>query len=206
MDDRLRPDEQAVDQLRLGIKAEIRKRRRSVRGAMPHAARVARSETITKHVLALPEWQSARTVMAFVSMRTEVQTASLIEAARGAQKRVAVPRMTPTFDELEVREWRAEEELEESGMMFLQPPSCAPVVVEHEVDLVIVPALAADARGHRIGYGKGFYDRLLPRLTRATRVGVLFEHELVAEVPDRPGDERLHVVVTDAGVLRIDGA
>lgn len=203
MDERRRDHApEAEDQLRLGIKAEIRKRRRGVRGAMPHEAREARSAAITARVLELPEWQEARTVLAFVSMRTEVQTAGLVAAARAAGKRVATTRMSPSYDELEVREWSADVELEESGMMFLQPPKDAPRVDEREVDLVLVPALAVDGRGHRIGYGKGFYDRLLPRLTRACRVAVLFEFELVAEVPNRPGDEPVDVVVTDADVLR----
>lgn len=169
---------------------------------MPHEARLTRSAAITERVLALPEWQDARTVLAFVSMRTEVQTEALVEAARAAGKRVAAPVMAASFDALDVREWRAEDELEESGMMFRQPPAEAPDVAREEIDLVLVPALAVDGRGHRIGYGKGFYDRLLPRLPRARRVAVLFEFELVAEVPERPGDEPVDVVVTDAAVLR----
>jgi 5-formyltetrahydrofolate cyclo-ligase len=87
-------------------------------------------------------------------------------------------------------------------MMFLQPPEHAPSVADGDVDLVIVPALAADERGHRIGYGKGFYDRLLPRLSGATRLCVIFDFELVAEVPNRPGDEMVDLIVTDARIAR----
>lgn len=186
------------------MKAEIRQRRRAVRRALPHEARLARSAAICQKVLELPEWERAKTVLAFVPMRSEVQVGELVERARSANKRVAAPRMTPSFDDLELAEWRDDEALEESGMMFLQPPDDSPRVAEAEVDLVLVPALAADDRGHRIGYGKGFYDRLLPRLTRALRVGVIFDFELVGEVPDRPGDQRLDLVVTDACVLRIE--
>ncbi len=194
----------AEDALRAGMKDEIRARRRSVRRAMPHAARVARSEAICRRVAELPEWQRAKTVLLFISMRTEVQTQELVALARAAGKRVAAPRMNETFDDLALVEWRTQDELEESGMMFLQPPSGAPPVDASEVDFVLVPALAADARGHRIGYGKGFYDRLLPRLTGARRVGVVFEFEQVAEVPERPGDERVNVLVTDTQTLRVD--
>ncbi len=192
----------AEDALRAGMKVEIRTRRRAVRRAMPHEARLARSEAIARRVIELEEWTRARTVLAFVSMRSEVQTAALVEAARAAGKRVAAPRMTHEYDDLEAHEWHEQDELEESGMMFLQPPVSAPRVEDDAIDLVLVPALAADDRGHRIGYGKGFYDRLLPRLTRATRVCVVFDFEIVAEVPDRPGDEPADLVVTDARVLR----
>lgn len=194
----------ADDALRAGMKAEIRQRRRSVRRAMPHEARVARSEAIARHVLALPEWGRARTVLAFVSMRSEVQTEALVAGARASGKQVAAPRMAADREHLELYEWREGAALEESGMMFMQPTADAPRVADEAVDLVIVPALAADERGHRVGYGKGFYDRLLPRLTRAFRVCVIFDFELVAEVPDREGDEATDVVVTDARVLRTE--
>lgn len=192
----------AEDALRQGIKAEIRQRRRSVRRAMPHEGRLARSEAITAKVIALPEWERARTVLAFVSMRSEVQTDGLVASARASGKRVAAPRLAPDRVSLELREWREGDELEESGMMFLQPPEDAAPVDDDAIDLVLVPALAADERGHRIGYGKGFYDRLLPRLSRACRVCVIFDFELVQEVPERAGDEPVDVVVTDLRVLR----
>ncbi len=194
----------AEDALRAGMKAEIRQRRRSVRRATPHEARVARSEVIARHVLALPEWERARTVLLFVSMRSEVQTEPLVAAARQAGKLVVAPRMAADRQHLELHEWREGDVLEESGMMFLQPRAEAPRVADDAVDLVIVPALAADERGHRVGYGKGFYDRLLPRLARAFRACVIFDFELVAEVPDREGDEATDVVVTDARVIRTE--
>lgn len=192
----------AEDELRDGMKAEIRTRRRSVRRAMPQEARLSRSEAICQRIVGLPEWVSARTVLAFVSMRSEVQTQSAVELARAAGKRVAATRMTPDYTDLEVREWRLSDPLEESGQMFLQPPPEAPSIPGDEVDLVIVPALAADDRGYRIGYGKGYYDRLLPRLPRAFRAAVVFDFELIAEVPERPYDVPVHAVATDLRLLR----
>lgn len=194
------PAEEAL--LRARIKQEIRTRRLAVRKALPREARWQRSEAICERLTALPEWSAAGTVLAFVSMRTEVQTAPAVERAWAEGKRVATTRMNPTFDDVELRTWCHGDELEESGMMFMQPLSTTPVVPEDEVDLVIVPALAVDARGHRIGFGKGFYDRLLPRLARAVRVAVVFDFEIIAEVPERAGDERVDVIVTDAQLIR----
>lgn len=199
-----RPSQAAEALLRARIKQEIRTRRLAVRRALPKEARWRRSETICERVVALPEWQAAETVLAFVSMRTEVQTAPAVERAWAEGKRVATTRMNATFDDVELRAWRRGDELEESGMMFMQPLSTTPVVPEDEVDLVLVPALAVDDRGHRIGFGKGFYDRLLPRLSRAARVAVVFDFEIVAEVPEREGDERVDVIVTDGQVIRTD--
>lgn len=190
------------DALRAGVKDEIRARRRALRKAIPKEARHARSEAIATRVRALPEWGAARTVLAFVSMRTEVQTDTLVRAAWSEGKRVATTRLTEDRDDLTLRAWNDGDELEESGMLFRQPLAGSVPVDESEVDLVLVPALAVDERGHRIGYGKGFYDRLLPRLTRALRVAIIFDFERIAEVPNRSGDEPVDVIVTDAHTVR----
>ena len=192
------PDE---DSIRAQLKAEIRTRRLATRRALPAEARNARSAAITARVLSLPEWGAARTVLAFVSMAREVQTGALVEAAWRAGKAVATTRMSPTRDDLELFAWREGDLLEESGMMFRQPLASAPRVDDAAIDLALVPALAADERGHRIGYGKGFYDRLLPRLD-AARVALVFDFERIVEVPNRPGDEPVDVVVTDERVVR----
>jgi 5-formyltetrahydrofolate cyclo-ligase len=201
--DRTDPAEEAY--IRAQVKQEIRRRRLSVRRAMPHEARVERSRAVCERLVALPEWRDAATVLAFVSMRSEVQTSEAVEAAWAAGKTVATTRMNATFDDVELRRWREGDELEESGMMFLQPLADAPTVADEDVDLVLVPALAVDDRGHRIGFGKGFYDRLLPRLTRATRAALVFDFELIAEVPEWEGDQPVDLVVTDRRVLRTRG-
>lgn len=200
-----RPSPAEESYLRARIKQEIRQRRLAVRKALPKEARRERSAKIAERVLALPEWASAKTVLAFVSMAREVQTGPIVERAWAEGKRVATTRMNETFDDLELRAWAEGDALEESGMMFMQPLAEAPPVPEDEVDLVLVPALAIDERGHRIGYGKGFYDRLLPRLGGARRVAVVFDFEIITEVPNREGDEPVDVVVTDGRVLRIAG-
>lgn len=199
---RREPSEEEVAYLRAAMKIEIRERRQQTRRALPREAREERSRSICERLMAMPEWADAETVLAFVSMPREVQTRPAVEAAWAAGKTVAAPRMNATFDDLELRAWRPDDALEESGMMFLQPPEEAPPVADDAVDLVLVPALAVDDRGHRIGYGKGFYDRLLPRLERALTVALVFDFERIAEVPDREGDVAVDVVVTDARVDR----
>ena len=71
---------------------------------------------------------------------------------------------------------------------------------------MVVPCLAIDPRGQRVGYGKGFYDRLLPTLPNAFRVAIAFDFQLVAEVPDAEGDVPVQAVVSDKRILRVDSA
>lgn len=190
------------DALRRRVKAELRQRMRAVRRALPDQARAERSARIWAQVFARPEWQGARTVMLFMSMRTEVDTRAASVASWAAGKRVASPRMTE--EGLEIREWReADMPVETGSMRVPEPPEDAPLIAPSEVDLVIVPALVLDERGARIGYGAGLYDRLLPSLTRAVRVGVIFDFQLMSEVPETVGDERVHIVVSDKRLIEI---
>jgi 5-formyltetrahydrofolate cyclo-ligase len=190
------------DALRRRVKIELRQRMRAVRRTLPDEARAERSARIWAQVFARPEWHNAQTVMLFVPMRTEVDTNPAAAALWAEGKRVAAPRMTE--DGLEIREWRATDEPVETGNMRVpEPPEHAPLILPTEIDLVIVPALVLDERGARIGYGAGLYDRLLPSLTRATRIGVIFDFQFVSEVPETDGDERVHIVVSDKRLIEI---
>lgn len=186
------------------VKAELRDRMRRVRKAIGEEGRAQRSRAIAARILGMPEWRAARTVALFVPMRTEVDVTLLETSARQAGQTVLAPRMVeverpggPPGLALELRVWEPGVEPVESGRMVREPPASAPLGQLAELDVVIVPALALDPSGARLGYGAGLYDGLLPRLPRALRIGVAFDFQLVAELPTAPHDERVHRVVTD---------
>lgn len=183
------------------VKIELRDRMRRVRRALGEDARAARSAKIAERVLALDAWRAARVVALFVPMRTEIDVTILERAAREDGKRIAAPRMIEDGCALELRAWEAEVAPVESGRMVREPPETAPLVDPASVDLVVVPGLAFDERGARVGYGAGLYDGLLPKCTKATRVGVCLDFQLALEVPETPGDVRVDLVVTDERVL-----
>jgi 5-formyltetrahydrofolate cyclo-ligase len=197
------------------MKAELRDRMRRVRKAIGDEGRRERSAKIAAHVLALPQWKDAKTVALFVPMRTEVDVTLLRDAALEAGKTIAAPRMIelasddPTMPprlSLELRSWGADIEPIESGKMVKEPPESAPLVSPESVDLVIVPALALDPSGGRVGYGAGLYDGLLPTLTRAFFVAVAYEFQLVVELPLAPHDRRVHHIVTDERSVAATGS
>jgi 5-formyltetrahydrofolate cyclo-ligase len=183
------------------VKIELRDRMRRVRRALGDEARAERSAKIAERVMALDAWRDAALVALFVPMRTEIDVTVLERAARQAGKRIAAPRMIDEGRTLELRAWETGVEPVESGRMVREPPESAPLVEPASVDLVVVPGLAFDERGARVGYGAGLYDRLLPRCTKAQRVGVCLDFQLVMEVPETPGDERVGVIVTDERTL-----
>ncbi len=196
-----------AERLEIGrrVKAELRDRMRRVRRALGPENRDARSAAIAERVRSTDAWARARTVALFVPMRTEIDVGLLERAARLESKRVAAPRMIEVQGrtELELREWVEGVAPVESGKMVREPPADAPWVDPATVDLVIVPGLAFDERGARIGYGAGLYDRLLPTCTGAARVGVAHDFQVLGELPEGPGDQRVDLVVTNERVVTV---
>lgn len=173
---------------------------RAVRGALPASACDARSAKIAKRVLALPELEGATTVLAFASIRNEVRTRPIIEAMYSAGKRVALPRVVE--DGLSLHLVEPGDELVDGAFSVPEPPSEAPRVQPSEIEFALVPALAVDPRGYRIGYGGGYYDKLLPMLRGARACVLAYDFQLIAEVPELPFDAPVHLIVTDARVIR----
>jgi 5-formyltetrahydrofolate cyclo-ligase len=97
------------------------------------------------------------------------------------------------------------EAMQEQGLGFREPTPSDPEAAPGELDAIVVPALAVDPRGHRIGYGAGFYDRALARFAPpATAIAVGFDFQLVAEAPETEGDVPVAWIVTDARAMRAE--
>jgi 5-formyltetrahydrofolate cyclo-ligase len=170
---------------------------------LPATARAARSAATVARVLELPEFARARTLVAFSALPKELDLSELLTKARQLGKRVGLPRVRGDAQTLELREVAQDAQLVEGAFGVFEPEPSAPLIDPADVDLALVPGLAFDARGHRIGYGRAFYDRLLPLLPRAFRIGVAFDFQFVSELPDEPHDVPMHCIVSDARCLRI---
>jgi 5-formyltetrahydrofolate cyclo-ligase len=195
-------DPEAEQELRYRAKAALRKRARALRNAIPREAALARSARIAERIEKLPFVAAASRVALFhpIEGRNEVDLTALGDRLRARGVRVAYPSIEPDTRVMTFRFVDDPGAMEERGLGFCEP---APEAEEATaLDVVIVPALQIDGRGHRIGYGAGFYDRALPRFAPPARsVGVAFDFQLVAEVPDTPGDVALSLVVTDSRTL-----
>ena len=193
--------EHAQSLLRQRAKLALRNRMRMVREAIPSSACEARSAEIAKRLLLLEEFDRASTVLAFAPIRNEVRTRSSMQAAWAAGKHVALPRVVE--DELTLRQVDGHTVLIEGAFGVSEPPEDTPSVEASEVDFALVPALAVDPRGYRIGYGGGYYDRLIPQLRNARTCVVAYDFQLISEVPELPFDVAVDLVVTDERVIRV---
>lgn len=189
------------DRLRAEAKRELRKRLRGLRNALPDAAVASRSAIVSARIVSLSEFVRARTIGVFhpIRGRRELDLGGVVRAARAAGKRVAYPHVDDETRAMTLRFVDDEATLAEKGLGFAEPPDGAEVAAPGAIDLILVPALAVDLGGHRLGYGAGYYDRMLPRYAPpAVTIGVAFDFQLIAEVPTLAHDVRLDRIVTDA--------
>lgn len=177
---------------------------RAVRKGIPREARAERSRKLGERALGLPELAAPKVVAAFVAIRGEVNLAPMLAELRARGATIALPRVDREAQAIVLHAHAHGDPLEESGFGVPEPAPDAPPVALGEVDLVLVPGLAFDPRGYRIGYGKGYYDQLLPTLPNAFRLAVGYDFQLVAEVPELPHDVPVNAIVTDTRVLRIE--
>ncbi|WP_437587636.1 5-formyltetrahydrofolate cyclo-ligase [Sorangium sp. So ce1000] len=199
------PDAEAA--LRYRAKAELRKRARAVRSSIPAEAILERSRRIQRALAELPALAAARRVALFypIEGRNEVDLRELDPLLRARGVRVAYPSIDPESRAMTFRFVADPEAMQERGLGFREPEPADEEAAA--LDVVVVPALQIDPRGHRIGYGAGYYDSTLPRFCPpAQAVGVVFDFQLVAEVPATPGDVPLGTIVTDARVLAAEPA
>ena len=199
-------DPRLVAELAVRAKRQLRTRMRALRAAHPEKARAERSLRVVERVTALPEFRGAKGIALFASLVDggEVDLGPLDAAARAAGKRVYYPTVERKGDSehTALAEVRAVSELAARGRRFAEPPEGAARAERGDVELVVVPALAVAATGHRLGYGGGFYDAMLPDFCPpGVAVVVAFDFQLVAELPTEPHDVRCELVVTDARTL-----
>jgi 5-formyltetrahydrofolate cyclo-ligase len=192
------------EMLRVRVKSELRKRMRALRKALPAGACALRSSRIAERVAELEPVARARHVCLFwpIEDRHEVDLRPLDATLRARGARVAYPGIDAETGAMTFRYVSDPETMEEQGRGFREPSLREPEAQPGEIEVIVVPSLALDPRGHRIGYGAGYYDRVLPRYAPpAIAVAVAFDFQLVAEVPDSSADVRVAWIVTDARSL-----
>lgn len=183
------------------LKAELRRASLGRRDALDPDLRRVGSLRIAEHLLDMPGLAGAPLVGAFWPIRSEVDPRPLIARLFERGQRVALPKVTP--DGLVFREWRAGEALVRGGFGLSEPrDDLLPV----DPTALIVPLAAFDRAGQRIGYGRGYYDQAIARLSRngpVLTVGIAFAVQEVETVPAEPHDRPLDHLVTEAGPVRL---
>jgi len=186
------------------LKQQLRQEAQSRRALLRD--RTGRSQEVTARLLALPAFVSARAIAFYVSVRNEVDTRPALLAALAQKELIAVPYChegrlqlvrIENQDELTAGTYRIPEPAVELRERFDRQVKPA------ELDLVIVPGVAFDRAGNRLGHGAGYYDKLLADVGPQTKlVALAFDCQIVGSVPTEPHDLPMHFVLTESTVYR----
>ncbi|MFL1462140.1 5-formyltetrahydrofolate cyclo-ligase [Roseococcus sp. DSY-14] len=172
-------------------KPELRRHALARRGGSPDAPR-----RLLAHLLPLVPPGAA--VAGFWPLPGELDLRPALAALHARGHALALPFTPPRGQPLRFRRWAPGEALAPGPMGTAHPAAEVPLVP----GVVLVPLLAFDRRGGRLGYGGGYYDRTLPLFPHARRLGIAFAAQEVDEVPMQPHDIFLHAIVTEEGVTR----
>ena len=174
-------------------KAELRSRVRDLKKAAAREDMEAQSLAVCHRVMRLPRWREARTVLLYHALPDEVDTQRLLEAALREGKTVLLP--VVVGDELELRCY--EGTLCEGAFHILEPTSSSPLFDRYaDIDLALIPGMGFDDRGHRLGRGRGYYDKLLSHCQGVYKVGICFGFQRCGEVPFEPHDILMDEVIS----------
>ena len=183
-------------------KPALRREMTARRDALP-AAEIGRiGAALTEQLVALPEYAAARSVLATMAIGSEWNTRPFLDRARADGKAIVLPRLTPPPRELELHRVDDLDRHLIPGVWSIPEPDpdrCERVTLA-AVDFAVVPALAVDRAGYRLGYGAGYFDKLLARRTSRTFcVTAISAAFLVEELPHEPHDVRMDLVLNEHG-------
>ena len=178
-------------------KAKLRRSLLNTRQLMPREEWREKSDRICFHLQSSPRFTQSQTILAYFSFRQEPELSPLF---KDSKQRWGFPRCVEKS--LSWSSWKPGEALQTGAYGIFEPHANSPTLQPDEVDLILVPALACDKQGYRLGYGGGFYDRMLnlPEWVEKPTIGIIFESAYLPQLPVDDWDKKLHGVFTESGL------
>ena len=171
-------------------KSALRRHIRGLKAATSSAEREAASRALCQHIADHPRFMTAHTVLTYYPLPDEADVRPLLQ--RFPDKRFLLP--VVVGDNLELCEYEGEESLRR-GAFGIQEPTGTTFADLTAIQLAIIPGVAFTPDGRRLGRGRGYYDRLLPHLTQAYKLGVCWPFQLLDEIPAEPHDILMDAVL-----------
>jgi len=186
-------------------KIELRKKYLAVRDALDPLAHKRASSLIRQRIFQHPDWRNTERILCYVSFRSEVDTHMLIQEGIRFKKKMHVPIFHPLEKELtpitELTRWGDLVKNEKTNL--LEPRDETRKLVDPaSIQLVLVPGMVFDRQGGRIGFGGGYFDRLLPRMPQAKYMALAFSEQIHDEqLPSEVHDVPMHAIITEKETL-----
>jgi 5-formyltetrahydrofolate cyclo-ligase len=188
-------------------KAEVRKAMIARRLTLAPAEREQLARAAQDALIGSEPFRRARLILLYEAFRGEAATDRIAAAAVAAGKRLALPRVSVNPRRLWLHAYSGDPATLSAGAYGIREPDPAwPLVALADVDLVVVPGVAFDRQGNRLGYGGGYYDRTLPEVRAANPaaalIGLAFSFQIVPSLPADPHDMAVDGVATNDGLIR----
>ncbi|MCK5431209.1 MAG: 5-formyltetrahydrofolate cyclo-ligase [Gammaproteobacteria bacterium] len=181
-------------------KAETRKMLKTARAKLPEATRLDYSNSITEQVLKLDEIRNAKTIFIYISYASEVYTHDLVKTLLEDGKTLAVPKIVDS-DFMEAESLSSWEDLIPGELGILTPANSKPC--NGPFDIALTPGLGFTLSGHRMGFGRGYYDKWFAQNEVKHKIALAFEAQLVDEIPIEDTDVPMEKIVTEQRVITI---
>lgn len=173
------------------------------RDSIPLKLREEKSERIREFLFSTDEFKKAKTIMFYITYRSEVITEDMINESLKRGKKVALPKCLidkKKIIPLEIKD--ISRDLEIGAFGIREPKRGNKIIQPQEINLVIMPGVAFDKKGTRLGYGGGFYDKFLKNLPDSSQfIGLAFQEQIVNLIPRTSRDMLVHKIITDKGVM-----
>lgn len=183
-------------------KAALRLEIRAQRRDLDEVWVKAQSVRACRRVFDLPEFRAAGAVGAYLSMRGEVDTGEVVARCRADGKRLCVPAWCEETGQYELAWLEAGQRIVQARWHVPEPADPEWIAEDARVDVILVPGVAFDTTGARLGHGGGHYDNLLRRARVGIRVGLAFEFQVLYRVPATETDVGMDVIVTNERTIR----
>ncbi len=190
---------------------EVREKKHEIRNeismaidSLPDAVRRDNTRTIENRLFEFANFLESKIVMLYINGMNEVETKDIIKRAFEFGKIVVLPAFEPTkFVMKPMKVDNPGKDLVTGPRGFLEPNAAKCKVVPFDcIDIAIIPGIAMDEKGGRIGSGEGYYDRIIPKFPMTTRkVGLVFEDQLVPQVPMESHDKHVDIIITEKRVI-----
>lgn len=179
-------------------KTELRKSLLNTRKSLSAQEWREKSDRLCNHLQNSPLFTQAKTILAYFSCRQEPDLSPLFTTP----KKWGFPRCVGSY--LSWHVWQPGDALHTGAYGILEPLPDAPKIDPSEVDLILVPAVGCDLRGYRLGYGGGYYDRMLSKAEWKSKIaiGIIFEFAFLTQLPVDSWDQTLHGICTESGNLK----
>lgn len=183
----------------MNLKQNLRKQLLTYRLSLSREQLEVASAQVCSKLIQSKEYDRANQILFYMATKNEINLSAAIERAWSDRKKVLLPRVKGQT--IECIPFEPNDELQTGSFGILEPIN-EPNVNPREIDLVLVPGIAFDVKGYRIGYGGGYYDRFFSQYNQLQRVGILEHGQLVPTVYPEPHDQPLHLLITSKQIIK----